>query len=224
MRCVRCGGRGKVRDGEEGGCRIWKGGGGEALVTVKGGGWRGAEGGRKVGDFNPHGEGLHDGLETIAGGAGWDRFMLSLVIGGLNRTRDVRETRRKRRRILRPEHRSFVSSPTKLLVSLSLSLPTPSVDRITTCGICRAVSREPSAANPGTMPPFSYALGSEEALKRRRRAAAIRGYTMPRADNVSCETTVSTKFTLPAALLQALALTASHTSARGVVRCCVPEV
>lgn len=54
-------------------------------------------------------------------------------------------------------------------------------------------------------PPSVTPLGSEEALRGRRRAAAaaaaaIRGYTMPRADNVSCETTVSTKFTFACVL------------------------
>lgn len=52
-------------------------------------------------------------------------------------------------------------------------------------------------------PPLVTPLGSEEALRGRRRAAAaaaIRGYTMPRADNVSCETTVGTKFTFACVL------------------------
>lgn len=71
--------------------------------------------------------------------------------------------------------------------------------------------------------PLQLRLVVRRGSVQRGPAAAIRGYTMPRADNVSCETTVSTKFTLPAALLQALALTASHTSARGRV-CCFPEV
>lgn len=101
---------------------------------------------------------VHDGIDfdfCWRGGGLGDR--------GTEQDGRVRETRRRRRPILRTEHRSLLSSLTKLLVSLSLSLPTPSVDRITTCAICRAVLVVPRAShaqeNPGTMPPFSHAVG-----------------------------------------------------------------
>jgi hypothetical protein len=138
----------------------------------------------------------------------------------------------------------LVSPPTKLLVSLSVSLPQLYVDKTTACGIhlpgrprggpARATRRKSRYDLPPSVAPW----GPEEALSSPTRGVDVpppsppppgttnHADTMPRADNVSCETTVSTKFTLPASLDACAALHCTRidpiASARGLVSGATP--